>query len=234
LRICVYDISGIVGSSDSQLEAMIDMLQSCVATETWATNGGGEAEIRAIKPGLLVVSQTAAVHEEIRDLLTTIRNVRGNAAHNIHHGAEHAHAAAEEVATRSYYLQLNPTDDIDTLRSQVRELITGALPDETWTGRLTDGQPVTLSVFHDRVVVRQTPAVQEKVAKILTDSGVATPASPARAKGGGGFGGGGGTGGAGGTGGGFYNPAVGRDGVRPGFGGPSPAANGADAANPFH
>jgi uncharacterized membrane protein YgcG len=219
LQVCVYNVSSIVGHSEPQLEALIDMLQSCIATETWAENGGGEAEIRPLKPGLLVISQTAAVHEEIHDLLSTIRNIRGTAAPADHPHAGHEHAAAEEVVTRSYTLLLNPTDDIDTMRSQVRELITGALPDEVWSGRLGDGQSVTLTVFHDRVVVRQTPVVQEKVAKILTDSGIATPAaggatgdsSGGGRGGGGGFGGGGGEGGGGGQGGGFFSRGMERE-----------------------
>lgn len=95
------------------------------------------------------------------------------------------------------------------MRSQVRELITGALPDEVWSGRLGDGQAVMLTVFHDRVVVRQTPGVHEKVAKILSDSGVAVPAAggPVGAPFGGSGGrfGGGRDDGAGGQGGGFFS-----------------------------
>jgi hypothetical protein len=79
LRICVYDVREIVGSSkekDPAVGLLIDAIVACVATETWAENGGGEAEIRWINPGFLVVSQTQAVHEELRALLATIRDVR--------------------------------------------------------------------------------------------------------------------------------------------------------------
>jgi hypothetical protein len=249
LRVCVYNVTSIIGSSEQQIDALIDMLQSCVATESWSENGGGEAEIRAIKPGLLVISQTASIHEEIRELLTTIRNVRRSAAPADQRQAGHEHAAAEEVVTRSYTLQLNPTDDIDTMRSQVRELITGAMPDEVWSGRLGDGQPVTLTVFHDRVVVRQMPGVQDKVAKILSDSGIATPAAAGAPGGspGGGFGGRG-EGGGGGQGGGFFSRRLenefgtGRDSAPPspksdfapeGFPLPGKSKNAVRSTNPF-
>ena len=86
------------------------------------------------------------------------------------------------------------------MRSQVRELIEHSLPEEAWTGKLADGQAVTLTVFHDRIVVRQTPAVQEKVQKLLTDSGIARPARSGEENRGGGFFGGGGGGGFGGGG----------------------------------
>ena len=170
------------------------------------------------------------MHEEIRDLLSTIRNVRGEGAELSDH-AEHLHgskdAASVNVVTRSYWLQLNPTNDVGTMRSQVRELIVSSLPDETWTGRLADGQAVTLSVFHDRIVVRQTAAVQEKVEKILAESGIATPATANAGNvgmGGGGFGGGtggggggfGGGGGMGGGGGGFFRPSLDNGAPEPG------------------
>ena len=41
--------------------------------ETWAENGGGEADIRPLPTGLLVISQTQEVHEQVADLLAAIR-----------------------------------------------------------------------------------------------------------------------------------------------------------------
>ena len=50
---------------------------STVQTETWAENGGGEAEIRPFPTNLsLVISQTQAVHEEIADLLEQLRRLQ--------------------------------------------------------------------------------------------------------------------------------------------------------------
>src|SRR5690606_36711346 len=47
------------------------------ATETWAENGGGEAEVRPFPTNLsLVISQTQAVHEEIADLLEQLRRLQ--------------------------------------------------------------------------------------------------------------------------------------------------------------
>ena len=55
---------------------LIDTINSCVAKETWAKNGKGSAEIRSPKPGLLVITQTQAVHNDIRNLLTTLDEMR--------------------------------------------------------------------------------------------------------------------------------------------------------------
>jgi hypothetical protein len=76
LIICVYDVREVVGTAeDPAIDQLIDAVVACVASETWAKNGGGEAEIRWIKPGLLIISQTRSVHEEVRALLATIRDV---------------------------------------------------------------------------------------------------------------------------------------------------------------
>jgi hypothetical protein len=76
LKICVYDVRAITeNGNDKVVESLKEMVASCVAPETWAANGGGQAEIRDIKPGLLVVSQTQDVHQKIHDLLATIHKM---------------------------------------------------------------------------------------------------------------------------------------------------------------
>lgn len=195
LLTCVYNIRGFVeDTSDKSIDSLIDTIASCVSRETWKENGGTEAEIRALKPGMLVISQTQAVHEEIASLLNAVRDMRDTHEHGDHGDAAPA-AGAEGVVTRSYVLQINQAEDLDKLRDQVRELIVQSIPDEQWDGRLTDGQSVMLTVLGDRVVVRHKPSVQDAVQAVVVDSGVATPVSTEvsnqRGGRGGGFGGGG-------------------------------------------
>jgi type II secretory pathway component GspD/PulD (secretin) len=71
LKICVYDVRRIAGDK-GDLRPLIDTISSCVAKETWSKNGKGSAEIRSPKPGLLVITQTQAVHDDIRNLLTKL------------------------------------------------------------------------------------------------------------------------------------------------------------------
>jgi hypothetical protein len=74
---CVYNVQGLVDDSDPKsMDGLINAVHACVAPDTWATNGGKQADIRALKPGLLVVSQTPSIHEEINGLLAKIRKVR--------------------------------------------------------------------------------------------------------------------------------------------------------------
>ena len=68
---------GLGGGAQADFDSLIDLIISTVATETWAENGGGEAEIRPFPTNLsLVVSQTQAVHEEIADLLEQLRRLQ--------------------------------------------------------------------------------------------------------------------------------------------------------------
>jgi hypothetical protein len=77
LQLCVYDVGDLIGDKGQALNTLMEAIISCVATNTWAENGGGEAEIRPLPPRFLVISQTQAVHDEIGDLLKTIRAMRG-------------------------------------------------------------------------------------------------------------------------------------------------------------
>src|SRR5690606_6406610 len=56
---------GMGGAASADFDSLIDLIISTVAADTWAENGGGEAEIRPFPGNLsLVISQTQAVHEE--------------------------------------------------------------------------------------------------------------------------------------------------------------------------
>jgi hypothetical protein len=58
------------------MDALISAIRSCVAPDSWTGSAGKHADIRPLKPGLLVVSQTPAIHEEVNGLLAKIRKVR--------------------------------------------------------------------------------------------------------------------------------------------------------------
>lgn len=80
LDTCVYNAQGLVDSTDPKsVKALVDAICACVATDTWAVNGGGQAEIRPLPSGLLVVAQTRAVQEQVSALLSRIRKIREQA-----------------------------------------------------------------------------------------------------------------------------------------------------------
>jgi hypothetical protein len=124
LQVCVYDVREIVGPAKAQSsDQLIDAIVSCVATDTWAENGGGEAEIRWLEPGFLIVSQTQAVHEEIQGLLAAIRAVRKRLPN---HGANAADSAAavDRVSMRYIQLRTGAAADLSAARGQTHDLVT--------------------------------------------------------------------------------------------------------------
>lgn len=80
---CVYDVRDLVETKRpsphksatgwSDFDPLMESITRCIAFESWAEHGGGEAEIQSLPPGLLVISQTDAVHEEIANLLAAVR-----------------------------------------------------------------------------------------------------------------------------------------------------------------
>jgi hypothetical protein len=82
LKLCVYDVRRLAGDK-GDLSPLIDTISSCVAKDTWAKNGRGSAEIRSPKPGLLVITQTQAVHNYIRNLLKTLDEMRHDGQGNV-------------------------------------------------------------------------------------------------------------------------------------------------------
>jgi type II secretory pathway component GspD/PulD (secretin) len=68
---------GMGAAANADFDSLIDLIVSTVSTDTWAENGGGQAEIRPFPTNLsLVISQTQAVHEQIADLLQQLRRLQ--------------------------------------------------------------------------------------------------------------------------------------------------------------
>ncbi|MEQ8848668.1 hypothetical protein [Botrimarina sp.] len=65
------------GAAAADFDSLIELITSTIASDTWAENGGGTAEIRPFPTNLsLVISQTQSVHEEIADLLEQLRRLQ--------------------------------------------------------------------------------------------------------------------------------------------------------------
>jgi hypothetical protein len=71
LKTAVYDVRDLCRDA-AEGEALTDAVYSQMP-DNWAENGGGEAEIRFAKDGIMVVSQTEAGHEQLLSLLERYR-----------------------------------------------------------------------------------------------------------------------------------------------------------------
>jgi hypothetical protein len=74
---CVYNVRPFLGDdSGESMNALVETIKSCINTDSWSENGEGKAAIRALKPGLLVISQTQRAHDEIASLFRAIQKMR--------------------------------------------------------------------------------------------------------------------------------------------------------------
>lgn len=71
----VYPV-GDLANEYEEMTRLADVLVRTVAPETWRSGGGGQSEVVPLPPGLLVILQTQATHEEIQDVLSAIRTAR--------------------------------------------------------------------------------------------------------------------------------------------------------------
>lgn len=210
LIVCVYDVRDLRGKNQpgspppqplgasawADYDPLMGVITSCVSTETWAENGGGEAEIRSLKPGLMVISQTQAVHDEIRGLLASIRLTLGESAKEDTADLKAPARDPDSIVTRNYLIPFGDGEAVAANQQRIIELLTQLTPNAAWDTPLADGQAPILTALPDRLVVRHTLSVQDEVQAALQDLGLASQWEGASVDrgGGGGFGGGGGGG----------------------------------------
>lgn len=78
LSVRIYRVADLVekydvASSKKPYSTLISIITKNVQFDSWMCNGTGEGEIQLMEPGMLVVSQTQRVHQEIQELLGLIR-----------------------------------------------------------------------------------------------------------------------------------------------------------------
>jgi hypothetical protein len=69
-------IQQVFGNDKNPYSSLVEVVTHCVASDTWMVNGSGEGEARLMQPGILVVSQTHRVHEQVQQLLVKLRTAR--------------------------------------------------------------------------------------------------------------------------------------------------------------
>lgn len=78
----VYPVGDLLARGEFKhvdFDSLIDAITATIAADSWAENGGGEAEIRPFDSGgirVLIISQTFTVHRRISQLLQDMREAR--------------------------------------------------------------------------------------------------------------------------------------------------------------
>ena len=177
---------------------IVDVITSCVEQKTWRENGTGKGEIRIVKPGMLVITQTRYVHGQIEKLFDKLRRTK----QQILSDADHSSSTGKPI-TKGFFLLAALGKNPEKTQKQIAKAIRGSVDwsqgelaeDETW-----------IEMLPNRVLVRHLPSVLNQVEIVLVDMGLAQGngnfGGSSSGSGGGGFGigigGGSGKGGGGG------------------------------------
>jgi hypothetical protein len=190
LRVVVYrvddlvrvDNEGSVNSPDSyDFDSLIDILLSSVEKDSWEENGTGEGEMHSYPPGMLVVTTTSRVHDQIVRLLADMRRVKGEIE------AAPADVAAGEARgpiTRGIAIRAKSVDDSDASRQMVRNAIVQSVD---WGSDGANTADHFLYVLPERVIVRHQPHVVRQVERVMANMGTSADRRGSRGGGGGFF-----------------------------------------------
>ena len=78
LSVAVYPVGDLLNNKPDW-DALTDAIVSTIESDTWAENGGGEAEVRPYpQRSALVVLQTTQIHEQIAGLLAALRECQAD------------------------------------------------------------------------------------------------------------------------------------------------------------
>ena len=147
---------------DADYDRLIDTIIAVIETESWMENGTGEGDIQPFPPGMIAVSQTQRVHEQLEAFLADLR--RTKAPIDADHQQQRA-AAATAAVTRGFPVK-SPgfTDDANR-----RAVIAAIKNSVDW--QQGEDQPAEkdafLLIFPERVVVRHRAEVVRQVQLVV-------------------------------------------------------------------
>lgn len=200
----VYPVADLVVGDDEEtradsLEALVELITSHVASQdsSWNDNGGVGRALALTEHATIVVSQTAPAHLELERFLEDLRAARKRGG-----GGS---VPAIDPNSRVLTVYLFPLQGNEVNLTDLSKMIVELIEPASWKG-----SPDTfINPIGNRLVVRQSPAVQRKIRRFLQRDMCLPFSIPAQQHGmnlvppvvggvGGGVGGGGGLGGGGG------------------------------------
>jgi hypothetical protein len=78
IQVCVYDVRDLIDANPPvPLKELTDVIRSSIQPASWTNNGN--RSVRSYPPNLLVIAQTRPAHDQIRELLETMQQMRQGA-----------------------------------------------------------------------------------------------------------------------------------------------------------
>ncbi len=157
LTIRVYPVRDLVAAADPETyDELTETIEKVVQPHTWSSVGGPGSVASFLNAGVLVISQTPAIHDEVERMLTSLRKSReGRAAPQV-----------ESALKTTVYTLAVEGDDVKELMQFLKEEI----EPQSWK------QPDRMvRVVAGQLIIRQTPDIQRRIKRLLEKLGVATP-----------------------------------------------------------
>jgi hypothetical protein len=167
-------------AGDADYDSLVDLIVANVERQSWSENGTGQGEIRPFAPGMLVVSQTRRVHEQIDSLLAEIRSTKEAVLAD-------TSDQADKLVTRGIAIDAE-TARTPAAQNTIREML---MKSADWQSSSQDlEEDVLLSVLPNRVLVRHKASVVRKVSAAIRQMSLAADGNGAVGAGRGSAGGG--------------------------------------------
>jgi hypothetical protein len=179
----VYRIDDLLGThpgdalfaNEAEYEVLIELIVNNVAAGTWDSPSEGEA--LAFSPGMLVVSATFRVHEQIESLLENLREAR----------TEVLAAAGLQDDSRMVTLGIKIDPEAAKTQAEQDAIRTALMQSVDWQADREENENVFLTVLPARVLVRHKASIVREVQRSVR--GMALEPAPVPKKPAGGFGG---------------------------------------------
>lgn len=95
LTVAIYRVDDLVegesqwaSSEQRPYTPLVEVITSCVERDSWANNGSGLGQVHLMQPGILVVSQTKSVQDEVVSLLEKLRKTRAEMESTVEQATE--------------------------------------------------------------------------------------------------------------------------------------------------
>lgn len=173
-----------LGHQPTDPDPLVDAISGNIAKETWGGSGGpGSITDFDDEYPVLVVLQTAEVHQSIAEFLASLRKARASQRERLGKLAAEA-AKPQKPVLGVYHLRASEPKEPAMTPKEVADTVKALVAPESWKGEDVYIQGVT-----GRLIVRQTPEVHAEIVKLLWElkvsagGGIKLP----RPAGGGGF-----------------------------------------------